>query len=61
MSKFKKIFTVFDVKDEKELEKKLDNESKTLTCIKCKKEFLIESMRYIDGDPYCQEDYYANV
>ena len=51
----------FEVKTDDELEKKLAEEAKTLPCSICKKEFPIEQMRYIDGDPYCKEHYYGNV
>jgi len=43
----------FNVKDEDELLRKLDRDSKTIPCIVCGYEFGFDELHFIDGDPFC--------
>ena len=53
ISKFDKLLKDFKVKNEIELEKKLIEESLTLTCQFCHKEKSIYEFHFYDGDPVC--------
>jgi len=50
----KKLLEEFEVNDEEELEKKLNNDYLQLPCIICKKEYLFDTLIFLDGDPYCK-------
>jgi hypothetical protein len=47
----------FNVKTESQLLMKLDKESQTIPCVSCGKEFSINHMRFVDGDPFCENCY----
>jgi hypothetical protein len=54
-----KLLLYFEVKDEQELYEKIMKESDTIPCICCRREFTIDELDFIDGDPYCLECLYA--
>lgn len=47
------LFYDFGVKSESELYDRLVEDSITLPCICCKKEYPFEYIRFIDENPYC--------
>lgn len=57
-SEIQELFDEFGVKTEGELLKKLDQDSYTLKCSMCGKEYIITSMRFPYGDPLCLNCYY---
>lgn len=51
----KKLLEDFNADTEEELFDKLVKDSQTVPCLLCKKEFPIELLNFIDGDPYCKK------
>ena len=49
----KKLLKDFDVENEDELYTKLTENSETIPCIICGKEFPIEKIKFLNDDPYC--------
>jgi hypothetical protein len=49
-----KLLKDFGVETEEQLQKKLAEEAKVVPCIHCGKEFPIDELYFIDGDPYCR-------
>jgi len=49
----KPLFSDFHVSSEEELTKKLLLESNTIPCIICRKEFPVDCLTFIDGNPFC--------
>ena len=47
------MFREYKVFDEEELKQALDKESHFIPCIDCCREFPIEEIHFLDGDPYC--------
>ena len=45
--------TEYEVNTEQELADKLGNDCYTIPCIVCHKEYCIEQLNFIGGDPYC--------
>ena len=54
-TQYRKMMAEFGVKNEEQLFQKLVIESLTLPCIECGKEFALEDVVFIDGNPYCRE------
>jgi len=52
-SNIRDLFTEFGVKNETELEEKLNAESTTIPCCKCKQETPIGDLRFPRGEPLC--------
>jgi len=50
----KTVLEDFQVETETELENMLVEQSKTIPCIKCGKEFPIEELNFDSGDPVCK-------
>jgi hypothetical protein len=51
----KKLFDYFRVSNEQELYEKIITDSLTIPCLICKREFLVDELEFIDGDPFCHE------
>jgi hypothetical protein len=43
----------FKVNNEQELYEKIMVDSLTIPCFICKREFLVDELEFIDGDPFC--------
>lgn len=50
----REIYEEFGVNSEQELLKKLDEESQTLPCFICKKEYEIDVLNFSSGEPICK-------
>ncbi len=44
----------YNVKNEDELANKLYNDAQTIPCLKCKKETKYEEIKFVNGDPFCE-------
>ena len=54
IKKYNKMLKDFGVKTEDELMKKLEEDSLTLPCQCCHKEISINVVKFLDGDPICE-------
>jgi len=47
------LFREYNVFDEQELNEKLVRESQHIPCVYCCREFPVDKLVFLDGDPYC--------
>ena len=51
------ILEEFDVDTDEELVEKINQDALTIPCYKCRNEFKLGDLNWVDGDPFCDDHY----